>query len=157
MLKKALHHPEKYSGPYLSIKGLNLWIEAQSFPVYNDNNEVVGGICLIENKTNEHNALQDIKHMASHDPLTSLLNRRGLQEYMIDFMKEDKHKKMYSLLIYLDLNKFKYINDSLGHKAGDKLLIAISDRLQMFLKESCLSVGLVVMSLLLFLLLLLLL
>ena len=138
MLKKALHYAEKYSGPYLSIKGLELWIEAHSFPVYNDNNEIVGGICLIENKTNEHNALQDIKHMASHDPLTSLLNRRGLQKYMNDFMKEEKHKKMYSLLIYLDLNKFKHINDSLGHKAGDKLLVAISNRLQMFLKDSCL-------------------
>ena len=120
------------------MKGLELWIEAQSFPVYNDNYEVVGGVCLIEDKTNEQNALQDIKHMASHDPLTSLLNRRGLQEYMMNFMKEEKHKKMYSLLIYLDLDKFKHINDSLGHKAGDELLVAISNRLQMFLKNSCL-------------------
>jgi diguanylate cyclase (GGDEF)-like protein len=41
-------------------------------------------------------------------------------------------------MVYLDLNKFKHINDSLGHKAGDKLLISISNRLKIFVKEDCL-------------------
>ena len=45
---------------------------------------------------------------------------------------------MYSLLVYLDLNKFKNINDSLGHKAGDKLLISIANRLKIFVKDTCL-------------------
>ena len=45
---------------------------------------------------------------------------------------------MYSILVYLDLNKFKNINDSLGHKAGDKLLISISNRLKTSVYKSCL-------------------
>jgi diguanylate cyclase (GGDEF)-like protein len=53
-------------------------------------------------------------------------------------MKEEKHQRFYSLLVYLDLNKFKHINDSLGHKAGDKLLISIANRLKIFVKDSCL-------------------
>jgi len=137
-LKKALYHAETYSGPYTSIKGIELWVEAQCFPVHNFYEEIVGGICLIENKTKEHQALGEIKYLASHDPLTSLLNRRGLKEYVNKFMKEEKHQQFYSLLVYLDLNKFKHINDSLGHKAGDKLLISIANRLKIFVKDTCL-------------------
>ena len=135
-IENALHSPQIYSGPYTSIKGLELWVEAKCFPIHNDY-ESVGGICLLENKTKEHKALEDINYLASHDPLTSLLNRRGLKEYVNSFMNKEEHKHMYSLLVYLDLNKFKHINDSLGHKAGDKLLIAISNRLRIFVKESC--------------------
>ena len=138
ILKKALHQAESYAGPYTSIKGYELWVEAQCFPVHNYYEDIVGGICLIDNKTKEHEALKEIKYLASHDPLTSLLNRRGLKEYVNDFMKKEEHSYLYSLIVYLDLNKFKHINDSLGHKAGDKLLIAVSERLKKSIKETCL-------------------
>ena len=137
-LTQALISPQIYSGPYTSVKGLDLWVEAQCFPVHNEQEDVVGGICLIENKTKEHQAQEDLQHLALHDPLTSLLNRRGLKEFVNDFMTKEEHGTMYSLLVYLDLNKFKNINDSLGHKAGDKLLISIASRLKIFTKETCL-------------------
>lgn len=138
VLKNALHQAESYAGPYNSIKGYELWVEAQCFPVHNYYADIVGGICLIDNKTKEHEALKEIKYLASHDPLTSLLNRRGLKAYVNDFMKKEEHRYLYSLIVYLDLNKFKHINDSLGHKAGDKLLIAVSERLKRSIKETCL-------------------
>jgi len=137
-IEDALNTPQTYSGPYTSIKGLSLWVQAQCFPVHNYYENIVGGVCLIENKTKENKALADIEYLASHDPLTSLLNRRGLKEYVNTFMKKEEHTHFYSLLLYLDLNKFKHINDSLGHKAGDKLLISIANRLKVFVKESCL-------------------
>ncbi len=138
MLENALQKAGNYSGPYISTKGFELWIEAQAFPIYNEANNVVGGICMMENKTNERKALEDLQYLALHDPLTSLLNRRGLKEYMATFLQSPRHQTMYSLLVYLDLNKFKHINDSLGHKAGDKLLISIASRLETFMTETCL-------------------
>jgi len=137
-LKNALHSAQIYSGPYLSIEGLELWVEARCFPVHSYDKNTVGGLCIIENQTKEHKAVNDLKYLALHDPLTSLLNRRGLKEYMYEFMQKEEHKYLYSLLIYLDLNKFKHINDSLGHKVGDKLLISISKRLKKSVKETCL-------------------
>lgn len=125
-----------YIGSYRSMKGFEFWVEAKCFPIFNNDQNVVGGIGLIENKTKEHTALKDLKHLALHDPLTSLLNRRGLKEYMNTFMRSKKHKEFYSLLVYLDLNKFKHINDSLGHKVGDRLLISISNRLKIFVSET---------------------
>jgi len=137
-LERALISPQNYAGPYLSIKGLELWVEAQCFPVHNYYDDIVGGICLIENKTKEHQALEDLQYLALHDPLTSLLNRRGLKEFVTEFMDKQEHQNNYSLLIYLDLNKFKHINDSLGHKAGDKLLISIAQRLKIYVNKECL-------------------
>jgi len=128
---------QTYVGPYQSIKGFNFWVESKCFPIFDHDQNVVGGIGLIENKTKEHTALKDLKHLALHDPLTSLLNRRGMKEHMYTFMQSKKHQEFYSLLIYLDLNKFKHINDSLGHRTGDRLLISIANRLRIFVNETC--------------------
>ena len=67
-LRKALQSPQQYSGPYTSVKGLELWVEAQCFPVHNEQEDIVGGICLIENKTKEHQSQEDLQHLALHDP-----------------------------------------------------------------------------------------
>ena len=126
-----------YKGPYTSIKGSKLWLEATCFRIQNNNSNIVTGIGIIDNKTKENQAIDNLKYFATHDPLTSLLNRRGLKEYIGDFMHKEKHQSMYSLLIYLDLDKFKNINDTLGHKAGDRLLISISNRLKINLNKDC--------------------
>ena len=110
---------QTYVGPYRSTKGLEFWVEAKCSPLYDQKHVVVGGIGLIENKTKEHSALNELKILVQHDPLTDLLNRRGFGDYMKDLVSDDKHKKDYSLLFYLDLNQFKGINDSLGHTVGD--------------------------------------
>ena len=137
-MKKALHHGSQvYTGPYNSLQGLELWAEIICFAFNDDQGNVIGGMGIIDDKTKEHHAITELEFLAKHDLLTSLLNRRGLKEYMNSFMQEAEHKSFYSLLFYLDLNKFKHINDSLGHKAGDELLIAIADRLKKFVKKEC--------------------
>jgi len=137
-MKKALHHGSQvYTGPYHSLQGLDLWAEIICFAFNDDQGNVIGGIGIIDDKTKEHTAVAELEFLAKHDLLTSLLNRRGLKEYMRNFMQEEQHKSFYSLLFYLDLNKFKHINDSLGHKAGDELLIAIADRLKKLVKKEC--------------------
>jgi diguanylate cyclase (GGDEF)-like protein/PAS domain S-box-containing protein len=135
-MKKALDSGSQvYHGPYCSRKGLELWVEIICFPFNDDHGKVRGAVGIITDKTKEYTALRELKFNAIHDHLTSLLNRRGLKEYMTTFIQQEKHQAFYSLLFYLDLNKFKYINDSLGHKAGDELLISISNRLMELTKE----------------------
>jgi len=127
---------QKYIGPYRSIKGLEFWVEAKCSPLYNQDHEVVGGIGLIENKTKEHAAVNELEFLAQHDPLTNLLNRRGFSDYMQTLLYGEQHKDYYSLLFYLDLNQFKGINDSLGHTVGDQILVSVSKRLVNALEES---------------------
>lgn len=77
-----------------------------------------------------HNAKDKLEYLAHHDPLTNLVNRRFFQDKLITAMK--KVKKMQSLLalMYLDIDHFKHINDSLGHDTGDELLKTFSSRLK---------------------------
>ncbi len=128
---------QTYVGPYRSLKGLDFWVEGRCSPLYDQNNVVIGGIGLIENKTKEYSALNELKFLAQHDPLTNLLNRRGFSDYMEDLISDDKHTRDYSLLFYLDLNQFKGINDSLGHTVGDEILIHVSERLVYALGGDC--------------------
>ena len=125
---------QTYIGPYDSQKGLEFWVEAKCSPIYNKEGTVIGGMGLIEDKTKEHIALQELVYLVSHDALTSLSNRRGFDKFMTKMLHKKKHVSHLSLLFYLDLNQFKYVNDSLGHTYGDKLLIAISKRLQRLMK-----------------------
>ncbi len=126
---------QTYVGLYNFLNGIEFWVEGKYSPIYNKEGTVIGGMGLIEDKTKEHYALNELKYLASHDPLTSLSNRRGFREFMTHMIHERKHINHFSVLFYLDLNQFKNINDSLGHTFGDKLLIAISKRLELLLDK----------------------
>ncbi len=77
-----------------------------------------------------------IMFMANRDPLTNLLNRRRFHEDMEGWLAQTRRFGIKGAVLFLDIDNFKYINDSLGHQAGDKLLIAIADLLRERLRET---------------------
>ncbi len=126
-----------YEGPYHTrIAGLDLWVKIQMTPLIDLNGKKVGGIAIMEDKTKEHDALLEAEFLSLHDPLTALPNRKLLKEQMKQLMKEDKREKNYSAVLFLDLDRFKNINDAYGHSVGDKLLIAVAKRFQEVLRKS---------------------
>ena len=68
-----------------------------------------------------------IEHLATHDALTGLLNRRGLQEELEKMVYSFNRQREESAIIYIDLDGFKNINDRFGHDAGDHLLNMMAD------------------------------
>ncbi len=75
-------------------------------------------------------------HMAHHDPLTDLPNRMLAMQRLDHAIQVARRKKRMGAVLFLDLDRFKNVNDSLGHPAGDELLLAVTRRLGRRLRES---------------------
>lgn len=73
---------------------------------------------------------QSVHFLAFHDPLTGLLNRTGFQSRLEEIFVELSRSEQRGALLFIDIDDFKEVNDSLGHEAGDRALRAISDRLR---------------------------
>jgi diguanylate cyclase len=76
-----------------------------------------------------------LRYLAYYDPLTNLPNRRNFNEQMVRILKRSQRKNSYAALLFIDLDNFKRINDSIGHGRGDKLLVEIAKRLTLELRQ----------------------
>ncbi|MGQ0593638.1 MAG: EAL domain-containing protein [Gammaproteobacteria bacterium] len=73
--------------------------------------------------------------LADHDPLTHLFNRRRLQEELEEAIARAKRYRQSGALVFVDLDQFKYVNDTSGHPAGDRLLEGLGESLPRVLRE----------------------
>jgi diguanylate cyclase (GGDEF)-like protein/PAS domain S-box-containing protein len=70
-----------------------------------------------------------LQHMAYHDSLTQLPNRKMVRNHLKESIARMKRNQTIGAVLFLDLDKFKYVNDTFGHEVGDKLLIEVTTRL----------------------------
>jgi len=90
---------------------------------------VAGLIGTITDITEQRRVEEQVRHMAHHDALTQLPNRSLLQDRVGQAIARAKRKREQLALLFIDLDRFKSINDSLGHSVGDRLLQAVAARL----------------------------
>ncbi len=101
-----------------------------------DNVKVEGIVVKINDVTERYEAQEKLRHMADHDILTGLPNRRLFSERLSCALKRAQRHECEVAVFFIDLDRFKVINDSLGHSVGDKLLQKISNRLLSHIRES---------------------
>lgn len=90
----------------------------------------VGRVCCFRDITERTLAEERLRHYALHDPLTELPNRAAFMNHLRDAVaKSERSEYAQFAVLFLDLDRFKVINDSLGHSIGDKLLVAIAEKL----------------------------
>ncbi len=109
-------------------------VEYWSSPIL-DNDHVVGAVVTFHDITHRKQAEEQIRYLAFHDSLTGLPNRRLFMDRFEHEISQEKRSGLKSALHMLDLDHFKEINDTLGHPAGDQLLIAAAQRIEGLLRE----------------------
>jgi len=93
-------------------------------------------VSTLSDVTALYDAQQKLRHLAHHDPLTGLPNRLLFDDRLKTAIDVATRNEQRCLLLFLDLDGFKLINDTLGHAAGDELLRAVSERLKCLLRAS---------------------
>ena len=111
------------------------WVSAVYRPHSDASGKVVGVIGLIRDITERKAAEQQIEYQAYHDALTGLANRRLFQEHLSLALALAQRRSSFVAVLFLDLDHFKVINDSLGHSVGDELLKQVARRLRNSVRE----------------------
>ncbi|RJG22512.1 diguanylate cyclase, partial [Massilia cavernae] len=91
-------------------------------------------VCVIHDLTEQRRAQEHIHRLAHHDTLTGLENRFSLTQHLEQLLAQARRSGESVALLFLDLDHFKKINDSMGHQAGDLLLVAVAQRLRELLR-----------------------
>ncbi|HKP51684.1 MAG TPA: EAL domain-containing protein [Chloroflexia bacterium] len=104
--------------------------EGRYSPLHNREGEVVGGLAIICDITERRNLQEQLSHKAFHDDLTGLSNRALFMDRLMHALARSSRREDSVAVLFLDLDDFKVINDSLGHKSGDQLLIEMGERLK---------------------------
>jgi len=94
-----------------------------SYPVADPDGPVLGRLWIYEDITRERQTAQQLIYMAQHDALTGLYNRHRFQEHLDRMISSAQRNDSRFALLYFDLDEFKYINDTFGHRAGDTVLV----------------------------------
>ena len=93
-----------------------------------------GTVLLLEDITERTNAEARISHLARYDELTALPNRVSFRDEIERLLAQSSHSERLSALLFVDLDQFKQVNDTLGHPCGDRLLCAVANRLREMLR-----------------------
>ena len=116
--------------------GHETWALTTKVPLKDRHGKIIGTMGISHNITDRKQAELRIRYMALHDALTGLPNRILLEDRLAQAVALARRNQKSVAVLMLDLDRFKDVNDSFGHYVGDRLLEAVSKRLQACLRDS---------------------
>lgn len=111
-------------------------IEDSAAPIHDRNGQIRGAVIVFHDVSAARAMVLEISHLAEHDALTDLPNRLLLNDRLTQAISMARRTQKQVAVLFLDLDGFKQINDSLGHAIGDKLLQSVAARLSTCVRKS---------------------
>ncbi len=111
-------------------------VTQMSYPVHDTENRFIGRLWVYEDITRERQTAEQLIYLAERDSLTGLYNRHRFQEELARALSEAERRNFQVALLFFDLDEFKYINDTFGHRAGDAMLIRVSGEVGTIVRNS---------------------
>ena len=111
-------------------------IELSASPIRNSAREVVGAVVMLHDVTEMRGLTRQMSYQATHDALTGLVNRREFERRLEEAIESGHRGDGQHVLCYLDLDRFKLVNDTSGHLAGDSMLREVAKLLRDAVRDS---------------------
>jgi predicted signal transduction protein with EAL and GGDEF domain len=111
------------------------WASLSLSPLCDINDRSIGLIAYLTDITERKMAEERIHHLAYYDALTNLPNRTLLTKLVDQALMVAQRNKAHGCVLFIDLNRFKLINDTLGRKIGDQLLVEVARRFRTVLRD----------------------
>src|SRR5579864_1004312 len=111
-------------------------IELSVSPIRNATREVIGAVAMLHDVTETRGLTRQMSYQATHDALTGLVNRREFERRLEEAIERGHRSDGQHVLCYLDLDRFKVVNDTSGHLAGDSMLREVAKLLRDAVRDS---------------------
>jgi diguanylate cyclase (GGDEF)-like protein/PAS domain S-box-containing protein len=116
--------------------GMEFAIQDSIAPIRDKDGKVIGAVLVFKDVTEARSLVQQLSWQASHDALTGLANRREFERRLGELLESARLEDKQHVLLYLDLDQFKVVNDTCGHMAGDQLLLQLATLLDNKVRKS---------------------
>ena len=145
----VLARPDNFSKHILLVLGTNevsetfeivmadgRMVTQLSYPVRDQEGRFIGRLWIYEDVTRERQTAEQLLYLAERDSLTGLYNRHRFQEELARMLVDADRRVTQGALLFFDLDEFKYVNDTFGHRAGDTMLIRVAGEVSTLIRRN---------------------